>query len=86
MWFQVVEVARSRTVAKLCFLLLYEQVRVRVVTFFSFVRVRAVRNKPTVGYHMICNVVFVVFWGTQLRPTAGAVVSIRKSTTLRNVH
>ena len=34
---------------------------------------------------MICNVVFVVFWGTLLRPTAGALVLIRKCTTLQSV-
>ena len=37
-------------------------------------------------YHVIRNVVFVVFGGTLLRPTAGAVVVfIPKCTTLRNV-
>ena len=34
---------------------------------------------------MIRNVVFVVFWGTLLRPTAGAVVLILECTTLLNV-
>ena len=35
---------------------------------------------------MICNVVFVVFGGALvLKPTAGAVVLIRKFTTLQNV-
>ena len=36
-------------------------------------------------YHIIRNVVLVVFWGTLLRPTAGAVVLIVKCTTLLNV-
>ena len=36
-------------------------------------------------YHMMRNVVFVVFGGTLLRPTAGAVVLILKCTTLQNV-
>ena len=35
---------------------------------------------------MIRNVVFVVFWGILLRPTAGAVVSFPKCNTLQNVH
>ena len=34
--------------------------------------------------HMICSI-FVVFGGTLLRPTAGAVVLVPKSTTLQNV-
>ena len=34
---------------------------------------------------MICNAFLVVFWGTLLRPTAGAVVLTRKCTTLQNV-
>ena len=34
---------------------------------------------------MICNVFFVVLWGTLLRPTAEAVVSIRKPPTRQNV-
>ena len=42
-------------------------------------------QKQGMWYHMIRNVGFVVFWGTLLRPTAGAVVLIRKSTTLQNV-
>ena len=36
-------------------------------------------------YHKIRNVVFFVFWGTLLRPTAGAVVLIPKCTTLQSV-
>ena len=36
-------------------------------------------------YRMIWNVVFVVFWGTLLRPIVGAVVSIPNSTALQNV-
>ena len=36
-----------------------------------------------VPHGVICNVVFVVFWGTLLRPTAGAVVLIRKFTTAK---
>ena len=51
---------------------------------FLFFRVRAARNKHVVPY-MIRDVVFDVFSGTLLRPTAGAVVLIRKSTTLQNV-
>ena len=43
------------------------------------------KNKQVVPYYMIRNVVFVVFWGTLLRPTAGAVVLIPKCTTLPNV-
>ena len=60
-------------------LLLFEQVRVRVdvflfFRFFGFVQ----QEKTSIWYHMICGVVFVVFWGTLLRLTAGAVVLIRK--------
>ena len=36
-------------------------------------------------YHMIRDVGFVVFWGTLLRPTAGAVVLIGKCTTHQDV-
>ena len=43
------------------------------------------RNKHVVPYMIIRNVVFVVFWGTLLRPTAGAVVLILICTTLQNV-
>ena len=42
------------------------------------------RNK-SMWYHMIRNVIFVVFWGTLLRPTAGAVVLLPKCPTLQNV-
>ena len=42
-------------------------------------------NKTSMWYHTIRNVVLVVFWGTPLRPTAGAVVLIPKGTTLQNV-
>ena len=41
--------------------------------FFVF-RVRAA--KPSMWYHMIRKEGFVVFWGTQLRPTAGASCSV----------
>ena len=54
------------------------------MTFSLFFGFRA-GNKQACGYHMISNVVFVVFWGTLLRPTAGAVVLILKCTTLQNV-
>ena len=50
--------------------------------FFSS---RFVQQNANIWYQMICNVVFVVFWGTLLRPTAGALVLIRKCTTLQSV-
>ena len=43
------------------------------------------QQETRIWYQMICNVVFVVLGGTVLRPTAGAAVSIRKSTTLQNI-
>ena len=49
---------------------------------FSFFRIRAATN---ISYRVMHNVVFFVFWRTLLRPTAGAVVSIRLPTTLQNV-
>ena len=42
--------------------------------FFGFVQ----HETSSMWYHMIRNAVFVVFWGTLLRPTAGAVVLTRK--------
>ena len=66
------------------FLPLYEHPRVRVF-FFCFAFSRFVQQETSMWYHMIRNVVFAVFGGTLLRPTAGAVVLIRKSTTLQNV-
>ena len=48
--------------------------------FFGFVQ-----QETCIWYHTICTVVFVVLGGTKLRPTAGAEVLIRKSTTLQNV-
>ena len=58
--------------------------------FFGFVR-----QETSLWYHIlhlvllwsvVYNLVFfIVFGGTLLRPTAGAVVSIRKSTTLQNI-
>ena len=53
-----------------------------LVYFFGFVQPR---NKHVMWYHIIHNVVLVVFWGNLLRPTAGAVVLILKCTTLLNV-
>ena len=46
-----------------------------------------VQQETSTSYRMMCNVAFVVFWGTLLRPTAGAVlvVPIRKSTTVQHV-
>ena len=43
------------------------------------------QKETSLWYHMICNVVLVVFWGTLLRPTAGDVVFIRRSTIVQNV-
>ena len=43
------------------------------------------QQETSMWYHMIRDVVFVVFGGTLLRPTAGAVVLIQKCTTLQNV-
>ena len=62
-------------------LLLYEHGRVRVVFFFFFGFVQ----QETSMWYQIIRTVRVVFWGTLLRPTAGAVVLIRKCTTLQNV-
>ena len=42
-------------------------------------------QETSVWYHVIRDVVFVISWGTLLRPTAGAVVLMLKSTPLRNV-
>ena len=53
----------------------------RGIFFFS----GSCSQETSMWYHMIRNVVFVVFWGTLLRPTAGAVVLIPKSTTLQNI-
>ena len=64
------------------FLLLYERVRVRVVVILLFFGLA--QQETSIWYHMIRNTVFVVFRGTLL-PTAGAVVLIRKSTTLQDV-
>ena len=66
---------------------IFTAVRARTSTsrgfFFCLFRVRAAKKqKKSMWYHMIRNVVFVVFWGTLLRPTAGAVVLILKCTTL----
>ena len=67
------------------FLLLYEHVRVRVMASFSFVFSGSCSQQTSMWCHMIRNVVFVVFWGTLLRPTAVAAVLMLKSTTLQNV-
>ena len=42
-------------------------------------------QETSTWYHMIRNVVFVVFWGTLLSPTAGIVVLIPECTTLQNI-
>ena len=44
-----------------------------------------VQQETSLWYHMIRNVVFIVYLGTILRPTAGAIVLLRRSTTLQNV-
>ena len=48
--------------------------------FFGFVQ-----RETSIWYQMICNVVFVVCWGTLLRLTAGAAVSFRNPTTLQSI-
>ena len=48
--------------------------------FFGFVQ-----KETSMWHHMIRNLLFVVFWTILLRLTAGALVLLRKSTTLQNV-
>ena len=72
------------------FLLLYEQVGTSTSRGdFFFVFSGSCSKKQAYGTNHIpgiCNVVlFCRFWGTLLRPTAGAVVLIRKCTSLKNV-
>ena len=50
-----------------------------------FFRVRAARNKHMVPYDVYVTLFYVVFWGTLIRATAGAVVLASKCTTLQNV-
>ena len=47
---------------------------------FCFVFSGSCSQETSMWYHMIRGVVFVVFWGTLLRPTAGAVGLIPKCT------
>ena len=65
-------------------LLLYKHVRVRVVTVFFCIFGFKHSQQTSTCYHMIRNVVYVSFWGTLLRPTAGAVLLFQKCTTLQN--
>ena len=53
--------------------------------FFVFVFSDSCSQETSMWYHMIRNVVSGVFGGNLLGPTAGAVVLIRKCTTLQNV-
>ena len=48
--------------------------------FFGFVQ-----QETCIRYRTICTVLLVVWGGTNFRPTAGAEVLIRRSTTLQNV-
>ena len=66
-------------------LLLYEQVRWRLrFFFFSFSRVRETSIRyEMITYSYVCNVVFVVFWGTLFRPITAAVVSVPNPTTCK---
>ena len=67
---------------------MFTAVRARTSTsrdiFVLFFRVRAAK-KQACGTNMIRNVVFVVFGGILLKPTAGSVVLILKCTPLENV-
>ena len=75
-------------VSRVIILLLYEHVRVRVVVIlFCFFRVSAARNEDMLYTIYIYDMQrsWCRFGGHYvLRPTAGAVVSIRKSTSLQN--
>ena len=53
---------------------------------FLFFRVRAAKKQACGAIWYIRDVVFVVSWGSLLRPTAGAAVLIPKCTTLQNGH
>ena len=67
---------------------IFTAVRARTGTsrgFFLFLFSGSCSQETSMWYHMIREVVFVVFWGTLLRPTAGAVVLIPKCTTLQSV-
>ena len=83
MWFQRVGLDFSRAISKsyfYCCTSTYEY-ESRGCVFSGSCR----KKQACMWYHMTRNVVFVVFWGTLLRRTAGAVVLIRKATTLQNV-
>ena len=67
---------------------IFTAVRARTSTsrgIFFFFSGSCSQETSMLWYHMIRNVFFVVFWGTLLRLTAGAVVLIPKCTTLQSV-
>ena len=77
MWFQRVGFDFSRSMSKYYFYCCtgtYEHES--WLLFFFFVFSGSCSQETSMWYHVIRNVVIVVFWGTLLRPTARAVVLI----------
>ena len=83
MHFQRLEMSFSFYI-QVIIILLYERVLVRIVVFW-FLLFGFVQQHTSIWYHMLCNIGFIRFWGALFRPTAGAVVLVRKCTTPQSV-